>query len=130
MTEIYVSTDIETDGPVPGENSILSFASAAFKADKTMIATFSANLVTLPGSSPHPVTEKWWKSQPEAWQAHRQDLQNPKQAMKDYVEWVKALPGKPVFVALPVSFDFTYMHWYMTKFVQENPFHHRAIDID
>jgi hypothetical protein len=28
MTEIYVSTDIETDGPAPGLNSMISFASA------------------------------------------------------------------------------------------------------
>jgi hypothetical protein len=30
MEEIYVSTDIETDGPIPGEYSMLSFGSAAF----------------------------------------------------------------------------------------------------
>ena len=42
--EIYVSTDIEADGPVPGINSMLSFASAAYRADKTLVATFSANL--------------------------------------------------------------------------------------
>ena len=29
-TEIYVSTDIEADGPIPGPNSMLSFASAAY----------------------------------------------------------------------------------------------------
>ena len=30
MAEIYVSTDIEADGPIPGRYSLLSFASAAF----------------------------------------------------------------------------------------------------
>jgi hypothetical protein len=29
-SEIYVSTDIEADGPIPGPNSMLSFASAAY----------------------------------------------------------------------------------------------------
>ena len=33
MPEVYVSTDVETDGPVPGPNSMLSFASAALAAD-------------------------------------------------------------------------------------------------
>jgi hypothetical protein len=28
MTEIYVSTDIEADGPIPGPHSMLSFASS------------------------------------------------------------------------------------------------------
>ena len=36
MNEIYVSTDVETDGPIPGVNSMLSFASAAYLADKTL----------------------------------------------------------------------------------------------
>ena len=46
--DIYFSTDVEADGPIPGPHSMLSFASAAFRADKTLIGTFEANL-TLPG---------------------------------------------------------------------------------
>ena len=34
MIEIYVSTDIETDGPIPGRHSILSLGSAAYTPDK------------------------------------------------------------------------------------------------
>jgi hypothetical protein len=36
MPEIYVSTDVEADGPIPGPHSMLSFASAAFLANKTV----------------------------------------------------------------------------------------------
>ena len=46
MPEIYVSTDVEADGPIPGPNSMLSFGSAAYAADKTLIGTFSANLLS------------------------------------------------------------------------------------
>ena len=49
--EIYVSTDVETDGPIPGINSLLSFASAAYRADKTLLGTFTANLEPLPGAT-------------------------------------------------------------------------------
>ena len=28
--EIFVSTDVEADGPIPGPNSMLSFGSAAY----------------------------------------------------------------------------------------------------
>ncbi len=28
--EIYISTDVEADGPIPGPHSMLSFASAAY----------------------------------------------------------------------------------------------------
>ena len=69
MNEIYVSTDVEADGPIPGPHSMLSFASAAFLPDKTMVATYSANLDTLPGATGHPRTMRWWEDQQEAWEA-------------------------------------------------------------
>ena len=56
MTEIYVSTDIESDGPAPGLNSMLSFGSAAYLADKTILGTFSANLEVLEEASADPIT--------------------------------------------------------------------------
>src|SRR5262249_20058777 len=93
MSEIYVSTDVETDGPIPGPHSMLSFASAAYRADKALIATFSANLHTLPGAAGHPETMAWWQTQPEAWAAARSDLQVPEVALRAYVAWVKELPG-------------------------------------
>ena len=67
MAEIYVSTDIEADGPIPGPHSMLSFASAAYRADKTLLATFEANLAMLPGAAGHPVTMAWWATQQNAW---------------------------------------------------------------
>lgn len=33
-----------------GPHSMLSFASAAYRSDKTLVSTFSANLETLPGA--------------------------------------------------------------------------------
>ena len=54
--EIYLSTDCETDGPIPGPHSMLSFGSAAFTADKQLLGTFSANLETLPGAVADPRT--------------------------------------------------------------------------
>ena len=42
--EIYVSTDVEADGPIPGRNSMLSFGSAAFRRSGQMIGSFSVNL--------------------------------------------------------------------------------------
>ncbi|MCA7084684.1 exonuclease [Cupriavidus sp. DB3] len=127
--EIYVSTDVETDGPIPGPHSMLSFASVAMLADKTVLGTFSANLETLPGAVGHPVQMKWWETEPEAWAACRRDLQPPEQALVRYVEWVEALPGKPVFVAFPAGFDFTWMFWYMMRFAGRSPFGWAALDI-
>jgi hypothetical protein len=129
IEEIYVSTDVEADGPIPGPHSMLSFASAAYTADKRLIGTFSANLATLEGATPHPVQAAWWETQPEAWAACRKDLQDPAAALVAYVEWVEALPGKPVFVAMPAGFDFTFMFWYMMRFAGRCPFSWSALDI-
>jgi hypothetical protein len=127
--EIYVSTDVETDGPIPGPHSMLSFGSAAYTADKRLVATFEANLHTLPGASGHPETMEWWKTQTEAWAAHRQNLQEPETAMKAYFAWVKGLPGKPVFVGYPATFDFLFVYWYLIRFAGESPFSFAALDI-
>src|SRR5437660_3761573 len=98
MAEIYVSTDVETDGPIPGPHSMLSFASAAYLSDKKLVGTFTANLEILPGAKADPNTMNWWKQHPEAWAATRTDLQDPAEAMQKYVAWLKGLRGKPVFV--------------------------------
>jgi hypothetical protein len=129
MPEIYVSTDVETDGPVPGLNSMLSFGSAAYLADKTLIATFEANLETLPEAQPNPQTMAWWKTQEAAWLACRENLQVPEKAMRHYLGWLKHLPGKPVFVGYPVAFDFMFMYYYLMRFAGESPFSHSALDI-
>lgn len=129
MNEIYVSTDVEADGPIPGPHSMLSFASAAYTPDKQLIGTFSANLELLPDAKGHPVTMKWWKTEPEAWAACRTELRDPAEAMKAYVKWVKKLPGKAVFVAYPAGFDFTFMFWYMMRFTGESPFSWSALDM-
>ncbi len=129
MSEIYVSTDVETDGPIPGVNSMLSIGSAAYRADKTLISAFSANLETLPGAVGDPKTMAWWQTQAEAWKACRRDLQPPETAMKNYLAWLRRLPDKPVFIGYPVAFDFMFVAWYLRRFTGENPFSHSALDI-
>lgn len=127
--EIYVSVDIEADGPIPGPHSMLSFGCAAYTQEKELIATFTANLETLPGASPDPKTSKWWETQPIAWAACRQNLIEPAEAMKQYAKWVKLLPGNPVLIAYPVAFDVMFMHWYAVRFLGRDPFSFNALDI-
>jgi hypothetical protein len=129
MAEIYVSTDVEADGPIPGPHSMLSFGSAAYTANKTLLATFSANLETLPGATPDPKIMKWWETQPDAWRECRRDPQEPAKVMRVYVEWLNGLPGKPVFVAYPAAYDFMFVYWYLMRFAGESPFSFSALDI-
>ena len=129
MPEIYVSTDVETDGQIPGPHSMLSFGSAAYLPDKTLHSTFEANLTTLPGAAGHPKTMTWWQRQPEAWEACRTDPRDPAEVMPQYVRWLKGLPGKPVFVGYPAGFDFLFVYWYLMRFAGESPFSFSALDI-
>lgn len=129
MPEIYISTDVEADGPIPGPNSMLSFGSAAYLADKTLVSTFSANLETLAGAEGDPKTMAWWQTQPEAWAACRSNLEPPAVVMKRYVQWIKGLKNRPVFVSYPASYDFMFVYWYLMKFAGESPFSHSALDI-
>src|SRR3954468_16473540 len=103
MSEIYVSTDVESDGPIPGPNSMLSFASAAYLPDKTLVDTYSANLELLPGAAGDPKTMAWWGQNAGAFAAPRTSLELPELALPRYVAWLKKLPARPVFVAYPAG---------------------------
>jgi hypothetical protein len=128
-TEIYISVDVEADGPIPGPNSMLSFGAVALTDSGREFGHFSANLETLEGASGNPATMDWWKTQPEAWMACRADVVPPAKAMPDFVAWVKSLGGRPVFVGFPASYDFMFVYWYMIKFAGESPFSHSALDM-
>jgi len=127
--EIYVSTDIEADGPCPGLYSMLSFGSVAFRPDGREAGDYSVNLHLLPDAEQHPDTMRWWKTQPEAWLACRKNLVRPEQAMPAYAQWLRDLPGKPVFVGYPAGFDFTFIYWYLHRFTGECLMGFSALDI-
>jgi hypothetical protein len=129
LNEIYVSTDIEVDGPIPGFHSMLSLGSVALLPDKTILGTFSANLELLPGATGHPDTMKWWAAHPEAWTACRRETRDPGAAMADYAAWIEKLPGPPVFVGYPAAFDFMHVYWYLMHFAGRSPFSFSALDI-
>jgi len=129
MSEIYVSTDVETDGPIPGPHSMLSLGSAAYLADKTLLGTFQANLEPLPGAGWHPETMAWWDRNRHAYNRTRENVEPPETAFPRYAAWLKSLPGPCVFVAYPAGFDFTFVYWYLIRFAGESPFSFSALDV-
>jgi hypothetical protein len=86
MREIYLSTDVETDGPIPGDYSMLSLGSAAYLPDKTLLDTFEVNLEALPQAKSDPETMEWWSRQPEAWAAWSDGLPHPRTPLADAIE--------------------------------------------
>jgi len=130
--QIFVSTDIESNGPIPGEYSMLSFGSVALKiAEPHIIDTFYVNLETIKDAKEDKDTMDWWKQERniEAYKKTRVNMKTPELAMKLYYDWLIKLPGDPVFVSYPAGFDFTFIYWYLMKFVGKSPFSFSAIDI-
>lgn len=132
--EILISNDVETNGPIPGEYSMLSLGAAVFtRQDGRLHETFSANLETAEGAKEDPDTMKWWATQPEAWKAHRENLEKPADAMLRYLKWVKEVAAKhnakPVFAGYPAGFDFNFVYNYLIKYTGESPYSFSALDI-
>lgn len=112
----YIVTDIETDGPSPGANSMLSLAAAACDDLGEVIGTFTVNLAPLPGASSDARTLRWWSTQPEAWSAATKDPQPPEVAMSAYVAWIRSFAGQAMFTAHPLVFDGAWVDWYLRRF--------------
>lgn len=134
--EIYISADVETDGPVPGTYSMLSFGLAA-------VATFDGEQVERLDPRAHaaywelaPITESF---DSEALAVNGLDRDRllasgdaPEAAMRAAARWVNGVAGgrRPILVAYPVAFDWMFLHWYFETFVGASPFgHSRCVDI-
>lgn len=130
MRTLYISTDIESDGPCPGKNSMLQLGSAVFdgKSEKPM-ATFEVNLELLPGASAALAQAEFWKNQPEAYARTRTNLKTPVDGMTEYLLWLKSLQAKVVFVGFPAAFDLFFVFWYLYMFAGENPYGWSALDL-
>lgn len=145
MAEIYISVDIEANGPIPGIYSMLSYGAAAFQlgpdGEDVLLGTYTDNLETLGGAIEDPDTMRWWSEpkQRAAWVACRINPIPPKTSMLAFVKWIENLPGiekdeqgrvkNAVFVGYPAGFDFTFVYYYLIYFAGRSPFTFSALDI-
>lgn len=134
--EIFVSIDVETDGPTPAVNSMLSIGAVAITPGYygyRITEVFCNNLQPLPDRIPDSDTVKWWSSQPDAWAEVCKNQLTPQQAMDNFAKWLSDLtavaPAKLVAVAWPASFDFEFVNNYMHQFYGENPLGFACMDI-
>lgn len=140
--DMYFSIDIETDGPAPGTSSMLSIAVVALDpVDLTECGTFYRTLKRLPEARPENDTMNWWDGFPEQWVQARKDPQDPAEVMRALQEFVIEM-GKqakrrhnmekgpiPVFVAYPAGFDFSFVYYYLHRFLGESVFSFSALDL-
>jgi len=129
--EIYISFDIESDGPCPGVHSMLSLAAVAIdpQLPAPEISSFSVNFELLPGATRDPGTTAFWAEHSHAYDATRINQQPPEKAMRAFAAWIRALPYKKVALAYPAGFDFTFIYWYGHTFLGESPLGFSALDI-
>ena len=113
---VYVVTDAEFDGPTPGRNSMLSFASVAVAADGRHIDTFEAVLAPLDGATTDPGVMAWFATQPGALADATQDPQPAVDVMRRFTTWVRSLPGSAVFTSHPLALDGVWMDFYLCQF--------------
>jgi len=129
VTEVYVSVDIESDGPCPGLNSMLQLGAVAFDEWGKELDSFQRNLELLPEATQNASTMEWWSGRQNVYDATRVDTVSPQMAMKAMDSWLLTLGARPVFVAYPAGFDFTFVYWYMHKFIGGCRFGFQALDL-
>jgi len=124
LPEVLVSVDVEATGRIPGPYSMISLGAVAFTENGEEISRFKINLKELPGSEREEYVMKWWgKQSPDAWRAATENAIEPEQAMREFRDWLRSLPGNPKLIGWPLMTDFMFVYWYyMTFFGEEPPF--------
>ncbi|MBC5811263.1 MAG: 3'-5' exoribonuclease [Candidatus Eremiobacteraeota bacterium] len=131
--EIYVSADIEANGPCPGLFSMLSFGLAAFTIEKRLVGTFTRNLELLDGAGTDERTTQWWAltENAEAYRKSRENPVSPRTAMVECREWLEQLKrfGKPIVCGAPSGFDFTFLYYYFQRELGSSPVGFASLDL-
>lgn len=140
--DIYVCVDIETDGPVPGKNNMLSLAAAAYRLNKnpdgtlykTLVSSFTVNLRDVPGCVPDDLTiREFWGKNLEAWAVAMRNRVEPRVGLQDFVNWCDCLHGQLngeiIFAAYPLAFDYMWVTHYLRMYDIDSPFGFRSLDI-
>jgi Exonuclease len=119
----YVMVDVEADGPIPGEYSMVCFGAVLVK--ESLDTTFYGRL--------KPVSDKWIPSYLAISGFGRQEtlsFDEPKAVMESFARWVIAnTKGRAFFVSDNNGFDWQFMNWYFWHFTGGNPFGHSSTNL-
>ena len=127
--QLYLSFDVEADGPVPGPFSMLSLGAVVFNLEDESTSSFYKVLSPLPDATQDPDTMKFWQRNPKAWEAVNINQESPVEVMKAFEEWVRGLGQRPIPVAFPSGFDFTFVYWYSVVFLGKSPLGFSCLDL-
>lgn len=132
--DLYISGDVEADGPIPGRYSMLSFGlCVAGRFDGREFQSFDPRTKTFYVEL-QPISERW---EAEALNVARLDRDQllrtgspPGEAMTNAARWVHEVAGddRPVFVGFPATFDWLFLYWYFVAFADGgSPFDFSAL---
>lgn len=122
--EVFISVDVETAGPIPGEYSMLSIG-ACLVEDPAV--TFECQLKPINDNADPAALEVTGLSLERL----RETGLEPRAAMTSFGAWVReaADGATPVFVGFNAPFDWSFVNYYFHRFVGHNPFGFTALDI-
>lgn len=125
LEEVFISVDIEADGPIPGDYSMSAIGAVVVGKPDT---TFYREL--------KPISDKFLPAAVKITKLDRKQLAEhgvePKLAMEEFEHWLRheAAPGKrPVYVAFNATFDWMFTHWYFMHFLGRDPFGIAGLDM-
>jgi len=108
--------DIEADGPIPGDYSMISFG--AVVVEPSLEKTFYGRL--------RPISEKWVPEALAVSGFSREEtltFDEPAKVMTVFADWLKVESrGRPMFVSDNNGFDWQFINWYFHHFTGANPF--------
>ena len=122
--EAFISVDVETAGPIPGEYSLLTIGACCVDDDSRV---FTAEL--------KPINRNADPKALEVTGLSLDDLEErgatPETAMRDFAAWIDEVAGDatPVFVGFNAPFDWSFVNYYFHRFTGANPFGFTALDI-
>lgn len=130
---LFLSFDIEADGPAPGLNSMLSMGFVGINEAGQFVFQFEANLKPLPDANPDSKTLQWWAhpDQAAAVDYIAQNQRDPKEAFQLLVQHIDKLKAEYQVrcVAWPIAYDWQWINYYFHRFIGSNPLGHSATDI-
>lgn len=124
LEEAYISVDIETAGPVPGEYSMVSLGACLVNNPAEQF------YIELKPINDNCLSEALKVSGLTFEQLTATGI-NPAEAMSSFQNWVQRVTDnqRMVFVGFNASFDWSFVNWYFHVFLGENPFGIGALDI-
>lgn len=143
IRELYISVDVEADGPTPMPYSMASLGAtvAGFKdADGSIVRLDMQDPQNSFYAELKPISDMWMPESLAVSGLEREHLESngedPAQAMTNFSIWVNQMVATydcktAVFCAFPLGFDWMWVYWYLENFSEfGSPFgHSRGLDI-